>query len=138
MESQSEPVQPQTTSAEPIDLSDLQPTDARDVPQPEQPSAAEQYEAVAEESAMRAAETATPGGLDEAVRSGLATGDSAANPPTGTGTQLYIGNLFFDVTEDDLRREFAKHGTVSNVRLIYDGRGLSKGYVVASTVELSQ
>jgi len=41
---------------------------------------------------------------------------------------VYVGNLFFDVTEEDLKREFSRFGTVDNVRIIYDGRGLSKGF----------
>ena len=42
---------------------------------------------------------------------------------------LYIGNLFFDVTEDMLGRELEKAGTVISAKIIMDGRGLSKGYV---------
>ena len=40
---------------------------------------------------------------------------------------LYVGNLFFDVKDSDLKREFAKAGNVLNVKIIYDQRGLSKG-----------
>ncbi|EXJ57108.1 hypothetical protein A1O7_07452 [Cladophialophora yegresii CBS 114405] len=50
---------------------------------------------------------------------------------------LYIGNLFFDVTETDLIKEFARFGTVSKCRIVRDSRGLSKGfgYVDFSTQE---
>ena len=41
---------------------------------------------------------------------------------------IYIGNLFFDVTEADLERELGRFGTVTQARLIRDNRGLSKGY----------
>ncbi|KIX01735.1 uncharacterized protein Z518_09461 [Rhinocladiella mackenziei CBS 650.93] len=41
---------------------------------------------------------------------------------------LYVGNLFFDVTETDLIKEFARFGTVLNCRVIRDSRGLSKGF----------
>ncbi|KAI9784191.1 MAG: hypothetical protein M1835_003643 [Candelina submexicana] len=41
---------------------------------------------------------------------------------------IYVGNLFFDVTEDDLRKEAERIGVVNNLRIIYDGRGLSKGF----------
>ncbi|KAI9722647.1 MAG: hypothetical protein M1812_001578 [Candelaria pacifica] len=41
---------------------------------------------------------------------------------------LYVGNLFFDVTEEDLKREMERYGVVKSVKIIYDGRGLSKGY----------
>ena len=40
---------------------------------------------------------------------------------------LYVGNLFFDVTEADLQKEFSKFGTVVKARLVRDARGLSKG-----------
>lgn len=42
---------------------------------------------------------------------------------------IYIGNLFFDVTENDLVKELARFGTITNCRLMRDSRGLSKGYV---------
>jgi len=51
---------------------------------------------------------------------------AAAGDPTMTN--LYIGNLFFDVTEEDLKREFSKFGTVASVKIISDARGLSKGF----------
>lgn len=44
--------------------------------------------------------------------------------------RLYIGNLFFDVTEEDLRKAFSRFGTVVDIKLIKDTHGLSKGYVL--------
>ncbi|KAL8768559.1 MAG: hypothetical protein Q9209_005244 [Squamulea sp. 1 TL-2023] len=41
---------------------------------------------------------------------------------------IYVGNLFFDVREDDLRKKFEECGTIENVKLIMDNRGLSKGF----------
>ena len=40
---------------------------------------------------------------------------------------IYVGNLFFDVRENDLRTEFEQIGQVQNVKVIFDNRGLSKG-----------
>ncbi|KAJ9615702.1 hypothetical protein H2200_001778 [Cladophialophora chaetospira] len=50
---------------------------------------------------------------------------------------LYVGNLFFDVTETDIVKEFARFGTVSRCKIVRDSRGLSKGfgYVDFSTQE---
>ncbi|KAL9109092.1 MAG: hypothetical protein Q9227_006183 [Pyrenula ochraceoflavens] len=50
---------------------------------------------------------------------------------------IYVGNLFFDVTEADLQKEFGKFGNVIKARLVRDARGLSKGfgYVDYDTVE---
>lgn len=48
-------------------------------------------------------------------------------PDAPESNTVYVGNLFFDVTAEDLRNEFAKAGNVENVKIIYDQRGLSKG-----------
>lgn len=42
---------------------------------------------------------------------------------------IYVGNLTYDVTENDLRDLFGKHGTVSKVNVINDKMtGKSKGF----------
>ena len=42
---------------------------------------------------------------------------------------LYVGNLSFDVTEDDLKKAFEEFGQVAEVRLIMDKfSGKSKGF----------
>ena len=44
-------------------------------------------------------------------------------------TKIYVGNLSYDTTEDDLRTLFAKAGTVASVALIKDrDTGQSKGF----------
>ena len=35
-------------------------------------------------------------------------------------TNIYVGNLSFDATEEDLRQAFAEHGEVSSVNIITD------------------
>jgi len=69
-----------------------------------------------------------------AERVGAATGyggrrersrESVNNEPKPT---IYIGNLFFDVTENDLVKELARFGTITKCRLMRDSRGLSKGF----------
>lgn len=40
---------------------------------------------------------------------------------------IYIGNLFFDVTENDLVKELSRFGPIVKCRLMRDSRGLSKG-----------
>lgn len=43
--------------------------------------------------------------------------------------KLYVGNLSYDTTEDDLRSLFAEAGTISSVALIKDREtGRSKGF----------
>ncbi|OCL10388.1 hypothetical protein AOQ84DRAFT_315563 [Glonium stellatum] len=68
---------------------------------------------------------------------GAATGASAIEKPVGPfGAQspnqpnntLYIGNLFFEVTEDQLKKVFSRFGAVTKAQIIYDNRGLSRGF----------
>jgi RNA recognition motif-containing protein len=42
-------------------------------------------------------------------------------------TTVYVGNLFFDVTAEDLREHFEQFGAVENSVLVHDSRGMSKG-----------
>ena len=42
-------------------------------------------------------------------------------------THLYLGNLYFEVSEKAIQDEFSKYGPIVNSKVIYDGRGLSKG-----------
>lgn len=42
---------------------------------------------------------------------------------------LYVGNLSFNTSEDDVRQAFAAHGTVTAVRIITDrDTGQSRGF----------
>lgn len=41
---------------------------------------------------------------------------------------VYVGNLFFDAKEDDIRDFFSKYGQVTKIDLITDVRGYSKGF----------
>jgi RNA recognition motif-containing protein len=42
---------------------------------------------------------------------------------------IYVGNLSFDATEDDVRQVFAAHGEVSSVNIIIDREtGRSRGF----------
>jgi RNA recognition motif-containing protein len=44
-------------------------------------------------------------------------------------TQLFVGKLSFDTTEDALRALFAKYGTVASAKIIIDrGTNQSKGF----------
>ena len=84
------------------------------------------------ETAANAASTVTEAA--ESVRSAITgseqrqdrgerrTGQIGEPKPT-----IYIGNLFFDVTENDLVKELARFGTIVKCRLMRDSRGLSKG-----------
>jgi RNA recognition motif-containing protein len=56
-------------------------------------------------------------------------------------TKLYVGNLSFDTTENDLQDLFAAHGPVSEVNLITDrmsGRSRGFAFVTMGTPEGAQ
>nr|XP_001398046.2 C6 transcription factor [Aspergillus niger CBS 513.88] len=48
-------------------------------------------------------------------------------PPTPKET-VFIGNVFYDVTREDLKKAMEKYGVVEKVVLVLDNRGISKGY----------
>lgn len=55
--------------------------------------------------------------------------------------KLYVGNLSFDMTENDLQDTFAAHGTVLEANLMVDrmtGRARGFGFVTMSTSEEAQ
>ncbi len=47
---------------------------------------------------------------------------------------VYVGNLFFDVRGEDLKKEFERAGPVVSTKIIVDQRGLSKGFVFPPAV----
>ncbi|KAJ5936638.1 hypothetical protein N7466_003088 [Penicillium verhagenii] len=50
---------------------------------------------------------------------------SEFNPPS---EMVYVGNLFFDLTAEDLRAHFEQAGTVLSATVVFDQRGVSKGF----------
>jgi RNA recognition motif-containing protein len=56
-------------------------------------------------------------------------------------TKLFVGNLSFDTTENDLQDAFAAHGTVLEANLMMDrvsGRPRGFGFITMSTPEEAQ
>ncbi len=56
-------------------------------------------------------------------------------------TKLFVGNLSFNTTENDLQDAFAAHGTVTETNLMMDrttGRPRGFGFVTMSTPEEAQ
>ena len=54
------------------------------------------------------------------------------------GSKLYVGNLSFDSTEDDLRELFGRHGTVDSVAVITDREtGRPRGFAFVEMSESS-
>ncbi|KAL8784945.1 MAG: hypothetical protein Q9213_003687, partial [Squamulea squamosa] len=69
------------------------------------------------------------GGSGPGPQRGYDSGSASTSRPYDSppSKSIYVGNLFFDVREDDLRKKFEECGTIENVKLIMDNRGLSKG-----------
>jgi cold-inducible RNA-binding protein len=56
-------------------------------------------------------------------------------------SKLFVGNLSFDITENDLQDAFAAHGTVTETNLMMDratGRPRGFGFITMSTPEEAQ
>ena len=56
-------------------------------------------------------------------------------------SKLFVGNLSFDTTENDLQDAFAAHGTVTETNLMMDrttGRPRGFGFITMSTAEEAQ
>src|SRR5579859_8060744 len=56
-------------------------------------------------------------------------------------TKLFVGNLSFNTTENDLQDAFAAHGTVTETNLMMDrttGRPRGFGFITMSTPEEAQ
>lgn len=60
--------------------------------------------------------------VQETSETTFKTQDGESPKPT-----VYIGNLFFDITESELVKEFTQFGTIARCKIIRDTRGLSKG-----------
>ena len=52
--------------------------------------------------------------------------------PADGSVEIYVGNLSYDMTEDQLRKEFEAYGKVNSVRLVmnrYNGKSKGFGFV---------
>lgn len=56
---------------------------------------------------------------------------SSPAPPNKT---VYVGNLYYEVTEDQLKRVFSRFGAIESVNVVFDNRGLSRGYDTLPTI----
>ena len=83
----------------------------------------------ASQSAMDSQSSPTPAEeQDYSFRQEGPTLVSRKFPPPVPKETVYIGNLFFDVTAEDLKNELQRYGPVASTRIVYDSRGLSRGY----------
>lgn len=78
-------------------------------------------------SALAGAATAATGAAAATTPSPQSTPAQAAGQPNVNKT-LYVGNIFFEVNEQALEDYFARFGNIKSTKIIYDARGLSKGF----------
>ncbi|KAF2400457.1 hypothetical protein EJ06DRAFT_530434 [Trichodelitschia bisporula] len=106
---------------------------------PEAPSSAEVADVKEAESAQEAQAEAvgavTDGAFTSAGAAQAATGASTGRKPTrghvtpgDPEATIYVGNLFFEVSEDALRDLFGAFGPVKGVKIVYDPSGTSRGF----------
>lgn len=83
------------------------------------------------------AEAATSETTDALTANG--TNTFASHHPI-TGATLYIGNLSFDTSEQDLERHFGQFGKTTNLKLVThpDGRSRGFAFVTFTTIEEAQ
>ncbi|KAF2662866.1 RNA-binding domain-containing protein [Lophiostoma macrostomum CBS 122681] len=48
--------------------------------------------------------------------------------PAPPSKVVYVGNLYYEVTEDQLKRVFSRFGAIESVRVVFDNRGMSRGF----------
>lgn len=143
--------QPATPAAEAVAEAPAQPA-AEPAPQPEQPAAA--APAATGTVVPPSGDASAPAGLGTPVLVGIAVvviavivvavllgkrGGKSAKGAAGSGAapakssgdvvEIYVGNLSYDMTEAQFRKEFEKFGVVKSARIIgHRTSGKSKGY----------
>lgn len=65
--------------------------------------------------------------LEQAATGGSGTRAPREKSDVPPNRTLYIGNLYYEVTSDQLKKVFSRFGEVDNVKIVYDNRGLSRG-----------
>ena len=92
------------------------------------------------DAAQTATESVTGAAQSLGAAAGFGTPRNPENPGGSRGNRpamegepsatVYVGNLYFDVRAEDLKKEFERAGPVVESKVIMDHRGLSKGYIM--------
>lgn len=73
--------------------------------------------------------TVGPDALEAAAKADSFTSPRRPRDNVEKNKTLYVGNLFYEVKEDQIKKVFSRFGEVESVSLISDNRGLSRGCV---------
>ena len=79
------------------------------------------------------AQGAARGGGDAPARSKSANTAPVRQPIPAGSVEIYVGNLSYDMSEDDLRKTFGEFGTVDSVRVVtnrFNNKSKGFGFVV--------
>ncbi|KAL8902040.1 MAG: hypothetical protein Q9207_004905 [Kuettlingeria erythrocarpa] len=133
---ESQPSTEGESSGEAQSSSDSQSSGEVQASETEQPRTVGELASAAADATKAAASTAfssldsaaKEAGLGDSGRDNARPSRDRTSPAPSPSPTLYVGNLFFDVREDDIRKEFEKIGPIESVKLITDNRGLSKGF----------
>jgi nucleolin len=74
--------------------------------------------------------TVTPDALEQVAKAAENTESRprrSRDNDTPPHKMLYIGNLYYEVTSEQLQKVFSRFGEVESVKIVYDNRGLSRG-----------
>lgn len=71
--------------------------------------------------------TVGPDALEAAAKVSTSTQPRRQRDNVVKNKTLYVGNLFYEVKEDQIMKVFSRFGEVESVNLISDNRGLSRG-----------
>ncbi|KAF2636173.1 RNA binding domain-containing protein [Massarina eburnea CBS 473.64] len=85
-------------------------------------------EAPVEENLSPAQATSGIDALEQTDKGIPGLGARHRSPAAEPNTTIYVGNLYYEVTADQLKRIFSRFGEVSDVKIVYDNRGLSRGF----------
>lgn len=82
-------------------------------------------------SANASEQSSVTSAVSSATESSLSAGnkDQEFRERIQPNNAIYVGNLLFEATPEDLIRVFSPFGEVKSVKIAQDSRGLSKGYV---------
>ncbi|KAF2467447.1 RNA-binding domain-containing protein [Lindgomyces ingoldianus] len=104
-------------------------------------------EAPVEESVAPAPEAPQAESTNESATVGVDALEAAASQGTeGRGFKghnatpnktIYVGNLYYEVTEDQLKRVFSRFGAIDSVKVVYDNRGMSRGFAYVEYENIS-
>ena len=72
-------------------------------------------------------------GKQQPRKASLPRQEPTHQPVPAGSVEIYVGNLNYDFTEDELKKLFEKHGVVSSARIVtnrYNGKSKGFGFVV--------